>query len=134
MDLILILNLQVLEAVGKLIKVEKAGAQDVRSCHARSARMRFQRDEPFFGSFFLRRERKNIYFKFLTKKILPTRPSNSRTLDLMYDNNFITNELQIDDISEVTETNYSVGQIENSNNSNKLVMDSIVAATSLDKK
>ena len=60
--------------------------------------------------------------------------SNSRTLDLMYDNNFITNELQIDDISEVTETNYSVGQIENSNNSNKLVMDSIVAATSLDKK
>ena len=31
--------------------------------------------------------------------------SNSRTLDLLYDNNFITNELQIDDISEVTETN-----------------------------
>ena len=43
---------------------------------------------------------------------------------------FITNELQIDDISEVTETNYSVGKIENSNNSNEFVMDSVILATS----
>ena len=36
----------------------------------------------------------------------------SKTFDLFYDNNFVTDEFGIDEITEVTETNYSVGEIE----------------------
>ena len=40
--------------VGKLIKMKNEGAQDVRPLSRPKRRMRFQRDESFFGSFFLR--------------------------------------------------------------------------------
>ena len=60
--------------------------------------------------------------------------SYSRTLDLLYDNNFMTEELQIDDVSEVTADNYSVGQINYSNDNDKFVTDSIVSVAYLDKK
>ena len=58
----------------------------------------------------------------------------AKTLDLLYDNNFLADEFGIDDISEVTETNYSVGQIEYSNNNNELVNTSIVSASFSDEK
>lgn len=58
----------------------------------------------------------------------------SRTLELLYDNNFMTDEFGIDEISEVTETNYSVGQIEYSNNNNDFIINSVVADSSFDKK
>ena len=58
--------------VGKLIKMKKEGAQDVRPMSRPKRRMRFQRDESFFASFFLRLERKKIYLNFLIKKPLPT--------------------------------------------------------------
>ena len=61
--------------------------------------------------------------------------NNSRTLDLMYDNNFMTNELQIDDISEVSPLSYSVGQIEYSaDNNNVFRVGLIVQANDCNKK
>ena len=56
----------------------------------------------------------------------------SRTLEILYDNNFITDEFEIDEISEVTETNYSLGKIEYNNN--EFVNDFIVSASSFDEK
>lgn len=61
--------------------------------------------------------------------------SYSRTLDLMYDNNFVTEELQIEDVSKVMADNYSVGQIEYSTDSGKIVdMDTPVLTTNFEKK
>ena len=58
----------------------------------------------------------------------------SKTIDILQDNNFMTDEFGIDSISEVTEKNYSVGQIEYLNNNNELVNNSIVSASSFDEK
>ena len=53
----------------------------------------------------------------------------------MYDNNFMTDEIGIDSISEVTEKNYSVGQIENMESNEKLkISDTIVSASTFDEK
>ena len=59
----------------------------------------------------------------------------SRTLEILYDNNFMTDEIGIDSISEVTEKNYSVGQIESNENNDKIkIGDSIVSASTFDEK
>ncbi len=59
----------------------------------------------------------------------------SRTLEILYDNNFMTDEIGIDEISEVTETNYSVGQIESMESNEKLkISDSIVSASTFAEK
>ena len=58
----------------------------------------------------------------------------SKTLDLLYDNNFVADEFGIDEITEVTETNYSLGEIEYSSNNNDFTNDSIVSASSFEKK
>ncbi len=73
------------------------------------------------------------------KKITVTDSGNkaqtySKTLDLLYDNNFVANEFALDEISEVTETNYSVGKLEYSNNTNELANNSIISASYYDKK
>ena len=38
--------------------------------------------------------------------------SNSRTLDILYDNNFMTDDTSLDSIKEITATNYSVTEIQ----------------------
>ena len=58
----------------------------------------------------------------------------SRTLEILYDNNFIADEFELDDIFEVTDKNYSVGEIENSCNVNELANNPIVTASSFDEK
>ena len=58
----------------------------------------------------------------------------SKTLDLLYDNNFVADEFVLDDISEVTETNYSVGKIEYTNNNNDFVNNSVVSASYSDER
>jgi Ca2+-binding RTX toxin-like protein len=58
----------------------------------------------------------------------------SNTLDILSDNNFVTDEFGIDDVVDVTENNYSVGKIENSENNNVLADNSIVSAYSFDEK
>ena len=58
----------------------------------------------------------------------------SKTLDLLYDNNFVTDEFGIDSISEVTEKNYSVGKLEYSSNNNELANNFIISASSFDEK
>jgi Ca2+-binding RTX toxin-like protein len=73
------------------------------------------------------------------KKISVTDSSNktqtySKTLDLLCDNNFVTDELQLDNISDITETNYSVGQIHISTNYQNLETNSIISAFALEKK
>ena len=61
--------------------------------------------------------------------------SNSRTLDLLYDNNFITDELQIEDISEVSPNNYSLGEIKYLEDNSKIFgVDLMASATSFNKK
>ena len=60
--------------------------------------------------------------------------ANECIYDLIYDNNFVTDEFGIDSISEVTETNYAVGKLEHFSNNNELVNDSIFSASSFDKK
>ena len=57
-----------------------------------------------------------------------------KTLDLLYDNNFVADEFGIADVLEVTENNYSVGKIEYSNNNNELANNSIVSSSFFDKK
>ena len=44
----------------------------------------------------------------------------SKTYDLLYDNNFVTDEFRIDEITEVTERNYSVGEIEKAKNTEQI--------------
>lgn len=92
---------------------------------------------------------KNVIFTFgngsLTvqnakgKEITITDSSNktqtySKTLDLFYDNNFVTDELQLDNVSSVTETSYSVGQIHTSTNYQNIETNSIISAFALEKK
>ena len=58
----------------------------------------------------------------------------SRTLDILYDNNFMTDEINISDIAEVTDTNYSVGQIETAADNYKIGgADSVVISDSFNK-
>ena len=57
-----------------------------------------------------------------------------KALDLLYDNNFVSEEFGIDSISEVTEKNYSLGEIEYFNNNNELANNSIVSVSSFDEK
>lgn len=52
----------------------------------------------------------------------------------MYDNNFVADEFGIDEVTEVTDKNYSVGEIENSFNFNELANNPIVTASSFDEK
>ena len=58
----------------------------------------------------------------------------SRTLDLLYDNNFMTEEMQIDDVSEVTTDNYSIGQIQSVSDSDIFDKATLVSDSSSDKK
>ena len=59
----------------------------------------------------------------------------SKTLDLLEDNNFMTEELSLDDTSEVTETNYSVGKFEYSIDDGKNGgIDNPVLTTTFEKK
>ena len=55
-------------------------------------------------------------------------------LEILYDNNFISDEFELDDISEVTDKNYSLGELEYSNNNNDFMNDSIVTTSSFDEK
>ena len=58
----------------------------------------------------------------------------SRTLDILYDNNFMTDEINISDVAEITENNYSVGKIEDSTDNEKFYgADIVVSANSSDK-
>ena len=58
----------------------------------------------------------------------------SKTFDLLYDNNFVTDELQIDDVSQVSESNYSVGQFYQSSNFQCFETTSITSAITFEKK
>lgn len=58
----------------------------------------------------------------------------SKTFDLLYDNNFVTDELQIDDVSQVSESNYSVGQFYQSSNFQCFETISITSAITFEKK
>ena len=59
----------------------------------------------------------------------------SRTLEILYDDNFMTDEFEIDEISEVTETNYSVGKFENTKDNAQICsIDSIASASYADEK
>ena len=55
----------------------------------------------------------------------------SKTFDLLYDNNFVTDEFSIDSITEVTETNYSIGEIEKATDNEQIC--STIAAYSIEK-
>ena len=59
----------------------------------------------------------------------------SRTLEILYDDNFMTDEFEIDEISEVTETNYSIGKFENTKDNAQICsIDSIASASYADEK
>ena len=59
--------------------------------------------------------------------------SYSKTLDLLYDNNFVEDEFSINEISEITADNYSVGQIQYSDNNEKFVTENIVSDSTFEK-
>lgn len=61
-------------------------------------------------------------------------PASSKTLDLFYDKNFVTDEFSIADVVDFTENNYSIGKIEGSGNNNELFNNSIVSAAYFDEK
>ena len=46
----------------------------------------------------------------------------------------MTDEFGLDEITEVTETNYSVGKIEYSSNNNDFIINSVVTDSSFNKK
>jgi Ca2+-binding RTX toxin-like protein len=58
----------------------------------------------------------------------------SKTLDLLYDCNFMTDELQIDDVSKVTADDYSVGQIQSVSDGDIFDKVTLVSDSSFDKK
>ncbi len=73
------------------------------------------------------------------KKISVTDSNNksqtySKTLDLIYDNNFVSDEFGIADVVDVNENNYSVGKLEYSSDNNELANNSIVSASYYDEK
>lgn len=57
----------------------------------------------------------------------------SKTFDLLYDNNFVTDKFSIDSITEVTETNYSVGEIEKTKDTAQ-ICNTIVSAAFSDER
>ncbi len=54
----------------------------------------------------------------------------SRTLDLFYDNNFLSDDFTLDSVVDVSDTNYSVEKIYYSNKNDEFTANSIVAASS----
>jgi Ca2+-binding RTX toxin-like protein len=69
-----------------------------------------------------------------TTQIYSGTQTYARTLDLLYDCNFMTDELQIDDISEVTADDYSIGQIQSISDSDIFDKEMLVSDSSFDKK
>ena len=57
----------------------------------------------------------------------------SKTYDLLYDNNFVTDEFGIDEITEVTERNYSVGEFEKAKDTEQ-ICNTIVSAAFSDER
>jgi Ca2+-binding RTX toxin-like protein len=58
----------------------------------------------------------------------------SKTFDILYDDNFVTDEFSIDDVVGISENNYFVGQIENSGNKNDFMNDTIITGASSEEK
>ena len=58
----------------------------------------------------------------------------ARTLDLLDDEYFISDKLDIDSFTNVSETNYSVGQLQYSDDKNKFMADSIVSYSNFEEK
>ena len=54
----------------------------------------------------------------------------SRTLDLFYDNKFLSDDFNLDSVVDISDTNYSVGKIYYSSNNNEFTANSIIAASS----
>ena len=64
----------------------------------------------------------------------PTSDSNANVYDLLYDNNFTTDEFGIDDISEVKADNYSVGDVNTDTNANLVPDQNTITYGEDDKK
>ena len=54
----------------------------------------------------------------------------SKTLDLLYDDNFVSDDFEIDSVVDVSDTNYSVEKIYSSNNNDEFTANSIAADSS----
>ncbi|MBQ7199696.1 MAG: hypothetical protein IJS29_10580 [Selenomonadaceae bacterium] len=67
------------------------------------------------------------------KDISVTIGEQTQTFSFLYDNNFMTDEFQIEDISDVSDKNYSVGQLE-FEEENKFSTDTLVSSSDFAKE